>query len=106
MKVVGDEATLQSSTIGLNKTITRSDVLSIQEDNKMLTQLWKFHNLFKFMKILNGTTCFWLDSIIGCCCLCLIKHPIPSYNRLDVKKRKNNQIANSVILVKHKNSLK
>jgi hypothetical protein len=39
MKVVGDEVTLQSSTTSLNKTITNSDVLFIQEDCKMLAQL-------------------------------------------------------------------
>jgi hypothetical protein len=39
VKVTGDEATLQSSTTGFNKTITKSDVLSIQEDYKMLAQL-------------------------------------------------------------------
>jgi len=39
VKVVGDEATLQSLAIGLNKIITTLDVVSIQEDCKMLTQL-------------------------------------------------------------------
>lgn len=76
MKVVGDEATLQSSTTSFNETITNSNVIFIEEDCKMLTQLWRFHNLFEFVKILNGT-CVWFDSIIHCCCLCLIRHPIP-----------------------------
>jgi hypothetical protein len=39
VKVIGDEATLQSSTMGFNKTITKSDIISIQEDYKMPTQL-------------------------------------------------------------------
>jgi hypothetical protein len=90
VKVVGDDATLQSSTTCFNKTITKLDVISIQEDCKMLTQLWRFHNLFEFVKTLNGKTCAWLGSIIHCCCLCLIKHPIPFIKRLDITKNKIN----------------
>ncbi len=87
MKVVGDEATLQSSTIGFNKIITTLDVISIQEDCKMLTQLWTFHNIFEFVKTLNGKTCAWLGSIIHCCCLYLIKHPIPFYKKIGYYKK-------------------
>jgi hypothetical protein len=77
--------------MGLCKTITKSDVISIPENYKMLAPLWRFHNLFKFVKISNGTTCVWLYSIIHCCCLCLIKHQIPFYNKLDITKWKQHE---------------
>jgi len=37
VKVVGDKTTLQASTIGLGKFVKKSNVLSIEEERKMLT---------------------------------------------------------------------
>jgi hypothetical protein len=38
MKIVGDEATLQASNIGLGKSIRKLDALSIQEEWKIIDQ--------------------------------------------------------------------
>jgi hypothetical protein len=38
VKVVGDETTLQASTTNLGKSIKKSNVMSIEEEKKMLMQ--------------------------------------------------------------------